>query len=108
MTRAVPKAICGFLPKTITNGGYEQIACKVVASWMVGVTLTDKHRIEETTVWIGKLMVCNKHRQSLTLDDVLTDSGWQKIMLSVIAKGHRKPKRGYAKLVFKHLRLDLE
>jgi hypothetical protein len=102
------KATCGFLHTTDDGKCRTQKACKVVASWMVGVVLTDKRRIEETTVWLGRLVVCNRHRQQLTLKDVLTDSGWQKLIMSLIAKGHRKPKRSYSKLTFKHLRLDFQ
>lgn len=108
MTTAVKrKRICGFLPKTEVDGRLTQKACKILGSWTVGVVLVDKHRTDEVTLWFEKLIVCNRHRQALTVDDVVTDTGWKKMVAAVMAQGHAKPKRGYTKLTFKHLRLDL-
>ena len=108
MTTAVKtRVICDFLPQIETENGLQQIACKVVASWRVGVTLTDKRRMEEMTIWFPKMLVCNRHRLQLTPNGVLLGVGWDQIAKSVLAKGHRKPKRSYTKLCFEHLRLEL-
>ena len=82
--------------------------CRVGASWTPGVVLTDKRRMGEATIWVARIAVCNRHRRTLDVDTVLKAmGGWDKVMLSLMARGHRKPKKGYTKLAFRHLRPDL-
>lgn len=107
MTVATAKRSCAFLDTKTVDGRTTQKACKVVSSWMVGVVVTDKRRLEHSTIWFRQLVVCNRHRQGLQLKDVLSDKVWQKIITGQLAAGHRKPKRGLTELAFKHLRLDV-
>ena len=94
----IAKKICGYLPG-------DQTACKVTASWRVGVIVTDKRRMAEQVVWVPRMIVCNRHRLELNLDGVLLGVGWDNVVKSAVSKGHPKPKRSYTKLVFEHIRM---
>lgn len=107
MQATMAKPTCAFLDTTKDDGEITQKACKVVASWMVGVVVIDKHRIDRSTIWFRQLIVCNRHRQQLTLDNVLSDKVWQEVVKSQLASGNRKPKRSLTVLAFRHLRLDV-
>ena len=95
------KATCGRFNETREGESFTQSACKVGASWMVGVVFADKDKIEETTIWVPTMLVCNKHRVQLGIKDVLTDQGWGRMSASLRDQGHRPPKRSFTKLAFK-------
>lgn len=107
MTSNAAKRACTFLKTEKSDGVTTQRACKVVASWRVGVVVGDKHRIEETTVWLSPTVVCNRHRLGLSTKDVLSDTGWQRLNAMLLSKGHRRLKRSRTRLIFKHLRPDV-
>lgn len=92
---------CGRFNVVVTSHSMSQVACKVVASWNVGLRVIDKQRTEETTIWIPSMVVCNKHRCQMIIKDVVTDTGWRRLVASLVADGKMPPKRSYATVVFR-------
>lgn len=99
------KRTCGRFNEKREGTSLKQTACKVHASWMVGVVFIDKNKIEETTIWVPTMYVCNRHRMKLRVEDVVTESGWRTMVASLLQQGHRQPKRSLTKLAFKPTRV---
>jgi hypothetical protein len=95
------KRTCGRFNEKREGTSLKQTACKVHASWMVGVVFIDKNKIEETTIWVPTMYVCNRHRMKLRVEDVVTEQGWQRMNYSLREQGHLPPKRSLTKLAFK-------
>jgi hypothetical protein len=101
LTVTTAKTTCGRFNETREGESLKQVACKVGASWMVGVVFTDKHKIEETTIWVPTMLVCNRHRVTLEIKDAVSDASWGRMVTSLTAQGHRAPKRSLTRLAFK-------
>ena len=95
------KTLCGSFNETRDGESVKQSACKVGASWVIGLVFIDRDRIEESTIWLPTCLICNRHRMKLKVSDVLTNESWGNMTASLREQGHRPPKRSYTKLAFK-------
>jgi hypothetical protein len=101
VTATATRLVCGHFNEVREGTHVTQTACKVNASWVIGVVFMDKDKIEETTIWLPNCLICNRHRTTLKVSDVMTNASWRTMTASLRERGHRQPKRGYTKLAFK-------
>ena len=73
--------------------------CKINASWHVAVDLRTRKRQDPVRV-ITPLLVCNRHRCELTVDQVIWRMEWKKLVAAVVGRGHEKPRRRLTQLHF--------
>lgn len=84
-------------------GNGRQVACKIAASWKVGLRLRSDRDGESFDYFFEQLKVCNHCRTKLTVDVVQTENTFNHVSRRLLGWNRSQPKRKFSKLVFLHL-----
>lgn len=94
------RTICGKL-RDADSG--RQVACKIPASWRVGLRLRSDRDSEPFDYFFEQLKVCNHCRRQLTVEQVQTSNTFHHVSRKLVGWNRHPPKRRLTVLVFRHL-----
>lgn len=77
----------------------DRIDCIAEARWMPVLRLRVRKGGPAVAAQIG-LRICDEHRRTSTLDDVMGDAGWKQLVDNITAQGLVAPKREHTELTF--------
>lgn len=95
--------VCGRL--RVDRDG-RQYACKLGATWRVGLRLRSETYAEPFDYFFEQLKVCNCCRTKLTVQDVQTNNTFSHVSQKILNWHKPPPKRKLSRLVFQHLVMD--
>lgn len=98
----VTRAKCDRL---VTLGKGRQAACRIYASWLVGIRARAHRDGPTVDYFFEQMKVCNRCRINLVLEDVQTDRSFVYLSKRLVSMGHEPPKRKLSRLIYRHLRL---
>lgn len=76
--------------------------CLEIGRYVVGLTLRAGYGTVPAKAW-SELRCCAQHKDTLTVEDFVTDAGWQTICEAFAANGKARPNRALTELAFMEL-----
>lgn len=77
--------------------------CQAPATDQVGMAIWAPLKRGKPAIATMDLFVCMSHREAITIDDVVTDEGWNILAAAFEATGHVRPDRSLLELHFQPL-----
>lgn len=85
-------------------GAGHQTACKLKASWRIGLGLRAHKDDRERLYMIDAALCCNRCRASITMKNFVDGRIFAYVSRQAIANDWPPPRRSLSRLVFEHLR----